>query len=467
MDDGVTRHDWSAFGVNDKFVVSSSNISPLLVKYNSTNYVVTGQSTLFRYKVKLDKNNLYVDGVLKNTWTYASFTTNYNALLFARKVNSNGAIQERSKMRLYNCKIWDNGTLIRNFIPCYRISDNELGLYDLVNNVFYTNQGTGTFIKGNIVGITEKIVNKNLADTSKTLYSYIGSSSNAISTNQESTSKFRILFIKCKPNTAYYIKNFVNSNIKRIGVSTSDTVPTYGTQLYDVVTPDASKRAYTTISTAKYLVVQVTSTTDTLDVEEILSNFMISLGNTEPTTYIAHQEQTYILPTQQPMRKIEDVKDLFVKVDGNWFERHLIDKYDIIGNETISKGADGLYTRFEIRGCVSLMKKNTSRTPVLSNRFHFKASGSDIGTIFSYWIYSGSLFVYLNQDITTVDGCREYFQNNNTYVDYLLEEPNDLPCTSEQTAILEAMVKSYPDVTHIYSEDGTPIYFDATALEEG
>ena len=34
-----------------------------------------------------------------------------------------------------------NGTLVRDFIPCYRNSDNEIGLYDLVNDIFYTNQG--------------------------------------------------------------------------------------------------------------------------------------------------------------------------------------------------------------------------------------------------------------------------------------------------------------------------------------
>lgn len=45
-------------------------------------------------------------------------------------------------------KIYQNNLLVRNFIPCYRIADNEIGMYDTVNGVFYTNAGTGTFIKG-------------------------------------------------------------------------------------------------------------------------------------------------------------------------------------------------------------------------------------------------------------------------------------------------------------------------------
>lgn len=42
----------------------------------------------------------------------------------------------------------ENGDKIRDFVPCYRKSDNVAGLYDLVNGVFYTNAGSGTFIKG-------------------------------------------------------------------------------------------------------------------------------------------------------------------------------------------------------------------------------------------------------------------------------------------------------------------------------
>ena len=41
-----------------------------------------------------------------------------------------------------------DGTPIRNFVPCYRKSDNVIGLYDTVEGVFYTNAGTGSFTKG-------------------------------------------------------------------------------------------------------------------------------------------------------------------------------------------------------------------------------------------------------------------------------------------------------------------------------
>lgn len=58
--------------------------------------------------------------------------------------NSNWA-----KYKVYSCKIWDNDIIQRNLIPAKNTS-GTLGLYDAVNNMFYTNAGTGTFTAGPI-----------------------------------------------------------------------------------------------------------------------------------------------------------------------------------------------------------------------------------------------------------------------------------------------------------------------------
>lgn len=46
------------------------------------------------------------------------------------------------------CVIYYAGEKIANYVSCYRKADGEIGLYDIVNNRFYTNSGTGTFEKG-------------------------------------------------------------------------------------------------------------------------------------------------------------------------------------------------------------------------------------------------------------------------------------------------------------------------------
>ena len=52
---------------------------------------------------------------------------------------------QHGSYKLYGCKIRDNNTLVRDFVPVIRVSDNKPWLYDLVNDVFYTNAGTWEF----------------------------------------------------------------------------------------------------------------------------------------------------------------------------------------------------------------------------------------------------------------------------------------------------------------------------------
>lgn len=52
------------------------------------------------------------------------------------------------KGKIYKFKLYDGNNIVRNFVPCYRKSDNEAGMYDTVNNIFYTNVGDGDFVVG-------------------------------------------------------------------------------------------------------------------------------------------------------------------------------------------------------------------------------------------------------------------------------------------------------------------------------
>jgi uncharacterized repeat protein (TIGR02543 family) len=47
--------------------------------------------------------------------------------------------------------IYTNGKKVRDMIPCYRKNDSVIGMYDIINDTFYTNNGTGTFLKGSNV----------------------------------------------------------------------------------------------------------------------------------------------------------------------------------------------------------------------------------------------------------------------------------------------------------------------------
>lgn len=51
-------------------------------------------------------------------------------------------------LELYSFKVYENDTLLKNYVPCYRTSDDVIGLYETIDGVFYTNRGTGNFSKG-------------------------------------------------------------------------------------------------------------------------------------------------------------------------------------------------------------------------------------------------------------------------------------------------------------------------------
>lgn len=77
------------------------------------------------------------------TVTSGAFQIDKQLTLFARNAAS-GKIDAFTSMKLYECKIYDGTTLIRDFVPCRRTNTTP-GLYDLVNNVFYENAGSGDF----------------------------------------------------------------------------------------------------------------------------------------------------------------------------------------------------------------------------------------------------------------------------------------------------------------------------------
>lgn len=79
-----------------------------------------------------------------------SGVSNYNLLLFCRN-ESNLSTNTKASMKLYEAKIYLNDNLIRHFIPA--IKNNVPCLYDVVNNTYYYNQGTGNFIGGQYMPI--------------------------------------------------------------------------------------------------------------------------------------------------------------------------------------------------------------------------------------------------------------------------------------------------------------------------
>lgn len=91
-----------------------------------------------------DRETTTIDGT-SQSYANTPFQCGHNLCLWA--LNNNGEIKWLASGKLYSCQIYDNGTLVRDYVPC-RSPEGEAGLYDLVNDAFYGNAGTGDFIAG-------------------------------------------------------------------------------------------------------------------------------------------------------------------------------------------------------------------------------------------------------------------------------------------------------------------------------
>lgn len=100
-----------------------------------------GSGIAARFTIDKNKNVTTINGT-SYTQSYASFSCPGSMFLFA--MNNNGAVYARSTATLYSCKIYDNGTLVRDFIPAKNTS-GVVGLWDDVNSTFYADAAGGGF----------------------------------------------------------------------------------------------------------------------------------------------------------------------------------------------------------------------------------------------------------------------------------------------------------------------------------
>ena len=100
---------------------------------------------LQKHKVILDAVNhkLYVDGSVVTSSFYIADNTEGAMWLFG--TNQGGST---SNVRFFNYKLVKNSSLEQNLVPCIKVDTMTPGMFDTVNSVFYTNQGTGEFLYG-------------------------------------------------------------------------------------------------------------------------------------------------------------------------------------------------------------------------------------------------------------------------------------------------------------------------------
>lgn len=200
-------------------------------------------------------------------------------------------------------------------------------------------------------------------------------------------------------------------------------------------------------------------------------DFQLEEG-TQATNYTPHKSQTCTIPTQKPLRKIGEYKDTFVRKNNKWYERQYIARKIFNGTENWRKNfyAEDIpqyYTNIE-KPLLDIVK---------SNYFYYGHSYENGRSV--YMNLNSQLAVFINpilneSSISTLGEWKEWLvelnnSGNPLYIDYVLEEPQDIECTSEQTEILDKIeneAKTYKGVTHIYSTDKVEPNMEVTYLKD-
>lgn len=105
-----------------------------------------------RNLIALSQEGIYINNILKHTYANKTFTSPKTLKLFAME-QSAGMYSTKSSISVYMFKVYDNNTLIRDFVPAKY--NGEPGMWDIVENKFYGNEGSGEFTLGNKVVLKE------------------------------------------------------------------------------------------------------------------------------------------------------------------------------------------------------------------------------------------------------------------------------------------------------------------------
>ena len=107
------------------------------VKGNTYTYKAT---TIGNYRT------VYIDG--KEMYKVSSHPTKLGHIyLFGCNENDTGSVTNVNGIRtIYYCKIWNTGTLVRDFVAVRRLEDGEIGFFDKITNQFYISPNGKHFV---------------------------------------------------------------------------------------------------------------------------------------------------------------------------------------------------------------------------------------------------------------------------------------------------------------------------------
>ena len=157
--DGSTHMHWffgsrvaaydSAFGILFNYYGTPSSATTLnMMCLGSQVYEWASDYRQKDVTFELNDRNFYIDDSLVHTFNEEVFECKFPLYILWNNQNGTGESGRKPYGRIYYFTLYKNGEIVNDFVPCYRKSDNVIGMYDIITDTFHVNKGTDEFLKG-------------------------------------------------------------------------------------------------------------------------------------------------------------------------------------------------------------------------------------------------------------------------------------------------------------------------------
>ena len=445
------RYDGTVLPSGQRFDIALGSQYFILNGGDQTITTYPSDTNKHTFIVDMAKRKSYIDNNAYNISTHI-FNSQRSVYLFARQANT---VEYKSKEKIYYCKFYEDNILKMYLIPCYRNSDNEVGLYDLISNTFFTNQGTGVFTYGSIIS--------NGIELCK-----IGDYQDYI---RKSTGKSLFGgFTFSKTSSGIVYNYYTNGTILANGTSTSTS--------YSMFSSDASSYVKTLVA-GTYT---ISGGTNIINVEAVrINGSLITTDTGNGATFTLEESTDVFIRTKiasgttvnnvlvKPMLEKGSIATEYEPYTNNipkWYKYGAIGKVVLDGSETWTYQSDvnSFYTEED-----SILRTDDYRNIMLSNYYKVIRKHTSVGD-YSISGYEGTK--YLNQnwiyirniDFATATELKNWLSTHNVEVRYVLAIPEIIEITDSnlisQLDAIENSMCSYKDQTNITVETNINTTFD-------